>query len=95
MVFFGERRQIDFDAGKIDVAFRAEEALCKHLAADAVGVLGKNFHVDDAIIHEHGIAHMDVIHQAIVIHVDGKFLFAACTADGEFKNLTGLEIELR
>ncbi len=93
-VLLGERGEIDFDAGQIDVAAGAEGAGGEDFAADLVVVLDEDLEVNDAVVDEHGVADVDVVDEAVVVHVDGIFFFAAGTADGEFEDVADLEIEL-
>ncbi len=94
-VFFRERREVHLHAGKVDVAAGTKISLGEDLALHAVGVFFQHLHVDDPVVHEHDIAHMDVVHEAVVIHIHRVVLLALRAAHGEFKNIAGLEIQLR
>ena len=92
MVLLRERREADFDARQIDVAPRAHGALGENLATDPVLVFFQHLHVDDPVVHQHRVADMDVIDEAVVVHIHRVILLAARTPDSEFKNISGLQI---
>ena len=77
------------------MAAGAEVSLGEKLALHAVGVFFQHLHVDHAVVHQHDITHMNVVHETVVVHIHRELLLALRAANGEFKNVTGLEIELR
>ena len=94
-VLGGERREVDLHAREVDVAAGAEVALSEELALHAVGVFFQHLHVDHAVVHQHDIAHMNVVHETVVVHIHRELLLALRAANGEFKNVAGFEVELR
>ena len=92
-VFFGERGEVDFNAWEIDVAAGAHDALGEDLAADAVSFFGEDFHVDDAVVDEDGVAFGDVIDESVVIDVDGVGFLTAFAADSELEDVAVFELE--
>src|SRR6478609_3795887 len=53
-VFLGERRQIDLDAGQVDMPPRPEYSRRHHAAANVRFVLLDHFHVNQAAVDEDG-----------------------------------------
>ena len=94
MIFLGQRRQVHLHSWQVDVSLGSEESFRKNFATHTVGIFRQHLHVNNPIVHQHGIANMDVIHQSIIIHIHGVFLLAPRSTDCEFKNLAWLEIEL-
>ena len=95
MVFFRERREADFHTRQIDVAPRAHGALGKNLTTDTVFVFFQHLHVDDSVVHQHRVADMDVIDEAVVVHINRIILLAARAPDGKFKNIPRLQTQFR
>ena len=98
-VLFGEGRQVHLHAGQVDVAARRELAGDQHAAAN-VGVLFlQDFQADEAVVHQHGVAHLDVVDQVPVIDVhraDFARLFrlgADAGFDGEVEDFARLELD--
>ena len=60
LVLLGERRQVDVDAGQVDVPARAELARREHAAADVRRVLLDHFQPDQAAVDQDGGADADV-----------------------------------
>ena len=96
-VFFGEGREVYFDAGEVDVAFRFELAGDEDAAADAGLVFGEDFEAEEAVVDEDGVADLDVVDEVLVVDVDGADFFALHAAgagfDGEIEDFAGLEFE--
>ena len=93
-ILFCERRQIHLHAGEIDVPAGAKHAGREHAAAHPFALFLQDFHVHDAVVHEHGISHGDVIHQAVVIDIHRILLLAPLAAHGELNDIPRLEVEL-
>ena len=74
------------------MAPRAHGALGENLATDAVLVFFQHLHVDDSVVHQHRVADMDVIDEAVVVHIHRVILLTARTPDSEFKNISGFQI---
>ena len=56
-------------------------------------VFFQHLHVDDSVIHQHGVSDMDVVHEAVVVHIYRIILLAERTPDSEFKNIPRLQIQ--
>ena len=92
-VLFRQRGQADLDAGEVDVAAAAELAVGEDLALHLVAALGEHLHLDGAVVHQHHVVHLDVIHEFGVVDVHGIDLLALGAADGEGEFLAGRELQ--
>ena len=76
------------------MASRAEHALGQHLALHAVFLLGQNLHVDVPVVHHDNVPVVNVVDQAVIVHVHRVVLLAFGSTDGEFHHVPRVQIQI-
>jgi hypothetical protein len=76
----GEGGEVHLHAGEVDVAARGEGAGGEHAAADVGVILREHLEADEAVVHQHGVADLDVVDEVLVVHVDGADLLDVLAA---------------
>ena len=56
-------------------------------------LLGEDFHLENAVVHEHGVAFVDIVDELAVIDINRVNLLALRAAHGESELFAGLEME--
>ncbi len=71
-VLVGEGREVDLDAGKVDVAAATERARLFHFTAEAVGLLFEHAQLDESVVDEDDAAHRHRVDHLGVIRRDDE-----------------------
>ena len=76
------------------MAAGTEDALGQDFALDAVFLFGQHLHVEVAVVDQHDIAFLNVIDQAVVVHVDRIVLLALGSSHGELDLVARVQIKV-
>ncbi len=94
-VLLGEGGQVHLHAGEIDVAAGFQLAGREHAATDVGVLFFQDLQADEAVVHQHGVADLDVVDQIAVVHVHRAHLLGVVAGRaglyGKVKNLAGGE----
>src|SRR5207249_601344 len=89
----GDGWHADFDAGEVDVPPGTEFPLREHLTTHAAVKFFEHFETDDPVVHEDGVAFLDVLDEVGIVNVYRFLFFAVGALDGELEHVPGLQVQ--
>lgn len=92
-VLLGNRRHTDFHVGKIDVTTGTQFPFSKHFAAHPAVQLLQYAETNDPVVHEDGIAFVDVPDEVRVIDIDGLLFLAVRAFDRELEDIAWFQFQ--
>src|SRR6266567_398714 len=88
-VLFCQRRQIYMHAWQINMAPRAERGRSENFATKSILFLLEHDQLNQAVVHQNGVADADILDQSIVVDADRIFFRALRAAGSEFEDVAG------